>query len=115
MLSEVNVKASIQCHYSRSWQEKGAGGFSSQRKKNAFSAGEDGLLARVCVCMFVELNALFGAPTAPEDAVYFSSLSRRLWLGVGAGQPKSPGPSCGSGGDLCRSRCDGDLSAIGVA
>lgn len=57
MLSEVNVKATIQCHYSWSCQEKKGRGLFIPTK-DAFSA-ENGLLTQVSVYMFVELSGPF--------------------------------------------------------
>lgn len=57
----------------------------------------------------------YGAPTAPENVVYFSFLSRWLSQGVGPWQPKTQSPSCRSGDDLCGARCEGSLSAMYVA
>lgn len=81
MLSEVNVKATIQCHYSWSCQEKKkrAGGLFIQ-KKNAFSAegrewpAHSGLCLHVCGAEWSILLQDTALPPHQKNAVYFRFL-----------------------------------------
>lgn len=110
MLSEVNVKASIQCHYSWSCQEKRAEGFSSKRKKRLVQNSEDGVLTHVSVYTFVGPNALLccriRALLLHQKTLFILAShpggSRRV---PARGRPKSPRLSRCSGDD-------GKLSAM---
>lgn len=113
------MKASIQCHYSWSRQEKRAGGFSSKRQMCLEQKREDGQLTRISVYTVVELNPLFCCRCTALLLHEKTLLVSAPCPGVGVGQPKCPSRSGLRGGALSRggsrSVSDVDLSATYVA
>lgn len=99
--------------------KKGPGGFSSKRNMRLVQKREDGL-NHSGLCLHVLWSwmlysaAGYGAPTAPENNVYFSFLSRWCLAGCWCGDSRRLRASAVAPEMTCV-RCDGDLSAVSVA